>query len=74
MKGKDGIDDGGIRCHLFFYAKDREEYERKSDMELHGSPMASQCLSRQIGDLVERKGDYAQAPEEDGMVIPLCDI
>jgi hypothetical protein len=74
MKGKDGMDDGGIQSHLFFYAKDRGEYERKSDMKLHGSPMASRCLSRQIGDLLQRKGDYAQAPEEEGVVTPLCEI
>ena len=42
-------------------------------MKLHGSPMASRCLSRQIGGLLGQKGEYAQAPEEDGMVIPLCE-
>jgi hypothetical protein len=71
MKGKDRIDDGGDEESPFFYAKDRAESERKSDMELHISPTASRCLSRQIGNLLGRKGDYAQASEEEGMAIPL---
>jgi hypothetical protein len=65
------MDDGGNTESPFFYAKDRAEYERKSDMELHTSLTASRCLSRQIGNLLGRKGDYAQASEEEGMVIPL---
>ena len=35
MNGKDRMDDWGGGGSPFFYAKDRGEYERKSDMELH---------------------------------------
>lgn len=67
MKGTDGRWEDTESS--FFYAKDRGEHERKSDMKLH-----ARCLSREIGDLLRRKGDYAQAPEEEGVVIPLCEI
>jgi hypothetical protein len=58
MNGKIRMDDGGDTESPFFYAKDRGEHERKSDMELHISLMASQCLSRQIGNLLGRRGHY----------------
>jgi hypothetical protein len=67
MKGTDGRWEDTESS--FFYAKDQGEYERKSDMKLH-----ARCLSREIGDLLQRKGDYAQAPEEECVVIPLCEI
>ena len=76
MKGNDGMDNGGNTMSFFlsFMHKIGKSMKERSDMKLHGSPMASRCLSREIGDLLGRKGDYAQAPEEDGMVVPHCDI
>jgi hypothetical protein len=69
MNGKDGLDDEGIQSHLFFLCKRSGRVWKKVGHETH-----ARCLSREIGDLLQRKGDYAQALNEEGVGIPLCEI
>jgi hypothetical protein len=56
MNGKDRMDDGGDTETPFFYAKDRAEYERKSDMEFQISLTASRMSFKTDRQLARTRG------------------